>query len=401
MSRLPPDRSERGGRARLSTVLRVSRRAPRLAVSGSILMAVVVAAGLIGTRELGRRSSPVGSGIATAVSASPAKRVAASSPLPTAAPVGLISEPSSRMPAVGQPTPGPGSDGGTLCRLPLDRGGSGAFLSVPTAGVQNAMIPYRQPVPDPDGHPMLPDGEDPADVSYTWALTKWLPVRQEWVAPDGMRYAYSDRLGALHVVDARISQDRLVNGSKVWSVIAFRPEGVYAAVRGGSTAAAGLWRIDPNSGTVRQLQADGAWRYVSPGAAWALTTTPPSVPPPFWYTPQFGPFGNTLVRLDLATNQQATLYVRTDTEFRLLGVDDQGDPAIADLHYVVSPLIIVTAPGRFLSVGSGSWVNAAVDGGRTWFGENYGPSVWLKDSAGIRAVVGPGSGQVRVAGACR
>jgi len=46
-------------------------------------------------------------------------------------------------------------------------------------------------------------------------------------------------------------------------------------------------------------------------------------------------------------------------------------------------------------------VNAAVDGGRTWFGENYGPSVWLKDSAGIRAVVGPGSGQVRVAGACR
>jgi len=261
------------------------------------------------------------------------------------------------------------------------------------------MVPYAQPADDPGGHPKLPDGEDPVNVSYSWALARWLPVRAEWVAADGSHYAYSDRVGTLHAVDARAGRDRRLNGDRAWAVIAYEPEGIYAgAASVSSPAAAGLWLVDPATGRLRQLQSAGAWQYVHAGAAWALNVTRPSVTPK--YTPADGLYGDTLVRLDLQSGKTATLYARSDTELRMVGLDSDGNPYVTELAQGPTSLLEVTGPGRVVQTGSGAWVNAARDDGRTWFGENYGPSVWLKDSAGIRAVVGPGSGQVRVAGGC-
>jgi len=285
------------------------------------------------------------------------------------------------------------------CRLPLDIGGSGAFIDITDRPIIPGVYGGPYPTPAANGHPLLPDGEDPARVTYDWSLGKWLPVAPESVAPDGRTYAYSDRQGALHVVDARTGRDRRLNGDHSWVVLAFRPEGLYAGeLTDSGSVPSGLWLVNVTTGRTRELQSGGPWQFVGDGVAWALELRQPAPTAPPWAHFDNGRYGNTLVRLDLATGRQTTVYAVSDTLLRFVGLDAQGDPVIDNLRFGVSPLTIVTAPGHLATAGSGSWVGTIADGSRTWFSE--GNSVWLKDAAGIRVEVFPRSGTFHLAGVC-
>jgi hypothetical protein len=287
------------------------------------------------------------------------------------------------------------------CRLPLDMGGNGAFIEISGRPIIAGVYGGPYPTLDPTGHPRLPDGEDPARIAYDWTVSSWLPVAPDWVAPDGRSYAYSDRQDALHVVDARTGRDRRLNGDRLWAVLAFRAEGVYAGeLRGGGAVPSGLWLVNATTGRARQLEASGPWQFVGGGAAWALELRPPAPTAPPWAHLDNGRYGNTLVRLDLATGRQTTVYAVTGTLLRFVGLDAQGDAVIDDLRSAVSPLTIVTGPGRLLTTGSGSWVDTVTDGSRTWFSEYEGESVWVKDASGIRVEVFPRSDPFHIAGAC-
>jgi hypothetical protein len=349
-----------GARRRLSWMAPVAAATLALLVVGSLLAA---------HRQLGTRSAagPAGSPVSAAATNGPAGTAVSEHPIP--------------------------------CRLPLDIGGSGAFIDITDRPIIAGVYGGPYPSPAPDGHPLLPDGEDPTGVAYDWSVGRWLPVAADSVAPDGTSYVYSDRQGALHVVDTRTGRDRRLNGDRSWVVLAYRPEGVYAGqLTAGAAVPTGLWLVNVTTGRARELQSSGRWQFIGGGAAWALELRQPAPTAPPWAHIDNGRYGNTLVRLDLATGRQTTVYAVGDVLLRFVGLDAQGDPVVDNLRSGVSPLTIVTAPGRLVTAGSGSWVDTLTDGSRTWFGE--GNSVWVKDAAGIRVEVFPRSGAFHLAGVC-
>jgi transcriptional regulator with XRE-family HTH domain len=365
-------------------------RRPPLATVAAAAGLVVLAAGLLGGFAL------VGSRVP---GAGPTRTPTVAIPTPSAPLVAQVTPSpadSAGAPAV-QPSAGPA--GGLPCELPIDRGGSGAFALVTADGVQNGMVEATRLTADPAGSPTLPDGEPALNVTYSWDLARWLPVRPEWVAPDRLHYAFSDRSGRLHVTDAATGADRFVNGDRPWAVIAYQAEGVYAAVTGGSGRAAGLWLVDPVSGRARELEADGAWQGVADGAAWSLDVTTPAVPPS--PVPRDGIYGNTVRRLDLRTGQTTTMYSRPDAELHFVGLDAAGNAYVTALSGFAAPLVEIVAPYRTLDLRSDAWVNVHADGDRLWLGGNASTAVYLKDSAGLRPMGTLTSGQVRVAGDCR
>jgi transcriptional regulator with XRE-family HTH domain len=285
------------------------------------------------------------------------------------------------------------------CRLPLDLGGHGAFLDVSDEplhpGISETWFDQA------GGHPRLPDGEDPAHVTYDSVVGNWLPVAPAWMSPDGRSYAYSDREGVLHLADAATGRERVLNSDRAWALLSFQPEGLYVAqMMAMGAAPTGLWLVSTATGSVRQLREDGPWQYVGGHAAWAIELRAPVPKPPVWAKQGDGPFGNTLVRLDLDTGATTTAYRIRDDLLNLVGVDAQGDAVAESLRSPVSPLIIVGASGHPMSVGQGSWANAVADGRRTWFAESDGASIWLQDASGIREVAFTGPTAFSVAGAC-
>jgi transcriptional regulator with XRE-family HTH domain len=367
------------------------------AVAGVVVLVAALLTGVVLTRSRGPQHGGPPRAQAVSATPSPSEAVAAqTTPYPTSTggtPVPGVSAvaPSS------QPSVGP--SGALLCRLPIDRGGSGAFAPITADGAQGGVVHLAQLTADPAGSPRLPDGESAVNVTYSWELGRWLPVRPEWVAPDHRRYAFSDRVGQLHVVDAGSGEDRIVNGDRSWAVIAYQAEGIYAGVGSATGQSAGLWLIDPAAGGARQLQAAGDWQGVADGAAWSLEVTAPAVSPS--PAPQGIVYGNTVRRLDLRTGQTTTMYQRQDVEFRFVGLDDAGDAYVTPVSGLVAPLVEIVAVGRTIDLAADAWVNVEVDGDRLWFGGNFSAAVYLKDSAGMRAMQSLGYGQIRIAGACR
>jgi hypothetical protein len=357
-------------------------RGLRLTAAVAILLAALIFTGLMSTRLMHLPGRAAGSA-APHTSPTPA-----ASPLATPVTVAIPSSPPSPLGTASLP-----------CRLPIDRGGKGAFMTIPANATHSRPGPTAQASDDPNGRPKLPDGEDPVNVSYSWGLARWLPVTRTWVADDGSHYAYVDRAGALHVMDAQSGQDRMLNQDHAWAVIGFEPEGIYAAMAAaGSPLANGLWLIDPNTGRAQQLQSSGAWLFVDGGVAWSLTNTQPAGPPA--WTQPYGVHGNTLIRLDVRTGRTVTMY-SSPTDMRMIGLDSQGNPYITQVMGGPTDLLEVTGQGRVVSTDSGYWVNAETGAGVTWFGENYAATVWLRDSAGFQLMAYAAVfGQIRIAGGC-
>lgn len=190
---------------------------------------------------------------------------------------------------------------------------------------------------------------------YDVQAGKWLPVSQNWISPDGKRYAYSTQTtgvpgqgptGTIHVVDVASGGDRqLWAGDGAAQVLAFLAGGIYFMKQGMASPAQDLWVVDPNRA--------GAARRVGPNPAPPPPdpTKPGSFGPTtfFYLIGPLGAFGmgystpadtskpmagaifpNRVVRMDLATGNTTTWYANPSGMVSLIGLDPQGHPIIGE-----------------------------------------------------------------------
>jgi hypothetical protein len=120
---------------------------------------------------------------------------------------------------------------------------------------------------------------------YDPAVSRWLPVSQKQVSPDGLRYASTEgwnvnppKATRVHVVDAATDGDlRVVSmpDTQPYFVIDFTDVGVYLGI-GYEGRGPGIWRLDPNTGAVTKVS-DGIY---PPDAHW-IGVVDPRDPQPY------------------------------------------------------------------------------------------------------------------------
>jgi hypothetical protein len=243
---------------------------------------------------------------------------------------------------VGAPTADSGAQ--LSCRVPV------AGFNPGTGGFVN--FPGGRFTADPGSNVPLPANTVTTGAyMYDRAFSRWLPVARDWVSPDGTHYAFSDRDGAVHVVDVATGSDRQLVGStgtldpaRRWTVLDYENDAVYlgASPRQGGFPS-GLWAVDLARGNVRQLSDHGFWQIVNGEAAWG--------------SPDMGGAASagaaaTLLRVDLKSGATSTWFDAGEGQLVLLGVDTQG-PLVMITKAQETEAWLVSAPGSARKVYSG------------------------------------------------
>jgi hypothetical protein len=182
----------------------------------------------------------------------PASSVSPSSP---ASPAGVPSSPTQASPTASGAPVLPLTAVAFSCRLPAYRRGGEAtswFIDFPARSVSDT---------------------SELGTFYDPAVSRWLPVFQNQVSPDGRRYAYTEGWSAsppsatrVHVVDAGTGADVRVVAmpdTQPYFVIDFTGTGVDLGI-GFEGRGQGVWRLDPGTGVVTKVS-DGLY---PPDAQW-------------------------------------------------------------------------------------------------------------------------------------
>jgi len=122
------------------------------------------------------------------------------------------------------------------CRLPINVYNSVAMLSLPDGAVSTD----SSIKPAPNG---AKGSYGPWGYTYVAQAARWLPVQEQWVAPDGRSYAYATNTtgvpgqpystGAVHVVEVAGGRDRqLWQGEGNTNIVGVGPGGVYFTRQG-------------------------------------------------------------------------------------------------------------------------------------------------------------------------
>ena len=121
-------------------------------------------------------------------------------------------------------------------------------------------------------------------IYYDRPIARWLPVTRQAVSPEGTRYAFTEGWSAeqpaaprVHIVDASSGADiRVVSmpDAQPYVVADYTAGGVYVVIRA-DTAAPGVWRIDPNKGSVAKVSA-AYYQPAGPGFIGAVDRRDPS-----------------------------------------------------------------------------------------------------------------------------
>jgi len=261
-----------------------------------------------------------------------------------------------------------------------------------------------------------------AGATYTRRYGRWIPMKIAAVSPDSSHYAYSQfidqpsRHSRIHVVDVTSGVDRIVYDQDFYAVLDYRSEGVYL-VNVGPTGegAAGLWLLNPSSGSLRQIappQAAAApfgFYLIGGGAAWYGDVAPGDQPP----NQGIGPMDRVL-RFDLKTHAVTSWFRRPGMQVQAIGFDNQDHlivMATTELAGIaVQPghgsleLWLVTAAGvaqRIYSTSGasdfvGSFSTPLADDHGVWFGTSVGVFLYTPDGKFIK--VSDAAGEV--AGRC-
>jgi len=237
------------------------------------------------------------------------------------------------------------------CKLPLftqtGRAATGEFLSLADGQV----------IADPNGgfdtsgivshsiqQPVL-SGMAPA--VYDRPAGRWVPGV---ISPDGSRYAYSDYTGGppvVHVVDVATGRDRALSiSSDPWSVLAFAADGIYVHKGFAEHIGAGLWVVNPDTGSLRTVFTDSTVVAVSGQSAWIqATNTKDPLPQP----PGQGPGFNELQSRDLKTWAITTWLYRSGTSLYL--VDAAGGSLLVSGNDASAGYVwAVTSPGNAVQI---------------------------------------------------
>lgn len=308
---------------------------------------------------------------------------------------GVSPEPSSKPSAPATATPGPLA----ACRLPVASGdapvdgntshgaaGHGGFIQFPAGTFAS----------------------DPTSMGdYDRAVAHWLPVLRAWVSPDGKRYAYTVNqpasgpvAGNVHIVDAATGSEHTVGVPAPSNVVSWEAEGIYIArvVPSSGAAPQGLTLVNPDSGSFKQVTADGTWSSIAGGAAFGADLDATVAPPA-----SEGPgAANRIRRLDLGSGSVTTVLSSPGNNLQLLGVAGS-----APVYSVASRngAYTVVGPGGPIFQGTISNENptgpVVADAGVVWLSSNAG-TIWRFDGTGsARKVAATPLTSALVAGACR
>lgn len=239
--------------------------------------------------------------------------------------------------------------------------------------------------------------------TYDLAAHKWLPVPHAWVSPDGTRYAYPEyrtgsgpATGIIHVVDVASGADHPLNVPAPSAPVSWETSGLYITrvVPNSDAPPQGLSVLDPASGSLRQVVADGVWTAIGADSAFGADLDSSIAPPP-----NQGPGGANRVKAVRLASGAVSVQQFAGQQVAVFGVRG------SDL------LLQVTASGR-TQVRLGSAVlydqpaaspapsaPADVDSTTIWLG---GPgAVWRSVAGGQLKQVSVPVQFAMVAGACR
>lgn len=211
-------------------------------------------------------------------------------------------------------TPSPSS-----CRLPISIADSGGHL-------QGAFIDYASGSVTID-----PNGANGA--YYDRDFSRWVPVNQSAVLPDGTRYVYLDQkvpgtpgVSKLHLVEIASGKETIVDfgqaGDAYW-IVKYAPEGVWLSYSGYEAPGHGLFLLDLATGRLQDRAVPDLNEPVAGG------------PGVFWFTdpgpnPQIAAIGFPIparvLRLTTADGK-TELWVATPGKYvRVFGADPAGHP---------------------------------------------------------------------------
>ena len=179
---------------------------------------------------------------------------------------------------------------------------------------------------------------DTAQATYGAVAGRWVPVAPGDLAPDGLRYAYTEIVNTangpptsrIHLVDIGAAADRVLLDTDrgAYDVLAFTGEGIYVVHHlPGADASDGLWLLDPGTGSLRQIRASEqrvSWTWIHGHAAWAEVPNPADPSPPSFSKGGF----DEVMRLDLATGAVATWFYSPGQAVSIAGFDTQEHPLV-------------------------------------------------------------------------
>jgi hypothetical protein len=201
---------------------------------------------------------------------------------------------------------------------------------------------------------------------------RWLPVRTEWVAPDGNHYAYPST-NSVYLVDAAANTQVELGTGHQWSVIRVLNDRVFATIPN----TAGFWVL-PFSGAPKQVTAQGYWQAATPTAAYGMLTSA---------VPQ----GATtkIVKLEISSGAVSDWFSREGTNSSIYGFDAQGNPFVYGYYYsggwtlwltkgASNAVVIATSYGPLQVQGT-----AVADANGSWFPAYYSQPYNNMNSSGV------------------
>ena len=170
-------------------------------------------------------------------------------------------------------------------------------------------------------------------TTYDWVLNRWLPVRPQFVSPDGSRYVFTEFgvTNRIHVVDIATGSDQVVFQLGRFVATGYQRLGITLVHIGpqitgfGQQAVEpdGVWLLDPVTGKTHQVNADAKyWGDVSSGFAWRRE-------------------GSSLLRLDLSSGDVSAWAQWPGFDLQVIGFDLAGNPVVDTRHsdLIADPLI--------------------------------------------------------------
>ena len=309
---------------------------------------------------------------------------------------GSVPSPSASASGSGAATPRASASAAAGCRLPV------ASADAPTDGnVAHGAAGHG-------GFVQLPGGAFTADPqslgTYDLPFHRWLPVPRAWVSPDGTRYAWPEyrsvtgpATGIIHVTDAASGADRAFTVPAPSMPVSYETAGVYIThvIPNSDAPAQGLSLLNPASGALKQVVADGSWRALGTDTAYTVDLDSSAAPPA-----EPGPgAGNRLRSLDLATGTAHNVQTFPATNVTILGT--QGN---------VPVLLLQTTDRAQVKAGTASLYDQpanqpppaaplVVDGTTLWL--SGAGAVWRSTAGGTFAKLAVPLQFAVVAGACR
>jgi hypothetical protein len=227
---------------------------------------------------------------------------------------------------------------------------------------------------------------------YDRAVSRWLPVGRNAVAPDGRHYTYitggvipTPAQPRLHVVEAATGAERVLalalSDQLPYGVEDFAADGIYIG-SGWEGTTFGTWRVDPANGNITDLGKQLHFPDDGTGRAW-VSIFDSRDPNPAPNAMGGDPMSNEIGRRDLKTGAVEIWFYHPGFNVSLAGAFIEGGLLVWverpwDGHH---EYWLVTAPGK-------SRLIAYIDGGGG-LADSHG--IWLRSTNGLYLVARDGS----------